>query len=91
MILYSVVTCIVELKQNHRIRFNDIGDKKIVPNDGTPFVLMGRQLMSCHYGPDRHTADKCKREEERQKELKVNIHVVTLMFSLKVEFNDSCE
>ena len=56
--------------------FEDRGGDKSTPvisYDGVRYVLIGKKVMCCHFGPDKHKVEKARLRENKDKQLQVNI------------------
>jgi hypothetical protein len=42
----------------------------VIPNDGVPFVCLGKKTLNCDFGRDKHHKNKRKFAEEKEKKAK---------------------
>ena len=47
------------------VRFNDTqtNARPYIPYDGIPFVIIGKKVLDCHHGRDRHVKEKEQRKQ----------------------------
>ena len=69
LIVLIVLKFFSDATVNFRVRFSDIGET--IPYDGVPFMVLSLYERCCLFGLDKHSAEKKRKDEIRERELKV--------------------